>query len=277
MIHIGHISTLDRIRSLDQKQVGALAESIKEVGLLNPITVYRKTIIYAGQEIDGFGLIAGAHRLAACKTLGMQEIPAVILDLDDNDRVIAECDENLCAAKLSPSDAAMFTAERKRAYLAKHPETAHGTPGVSRQVGDIRQRASSDRFTADTAAKTGQSERNVQRNAERGQDIDEAALRLVRGTSLDTGVYLDTLKKVKSENKADRVIRDLDDLKKPKPTVTDQAEARLLLAVVKAHAERLDEINLDKAIELLLPAQRAELRALIDRLNGTHDKIKVAI
>jgi hypothetical protein len=187
MIHIGHISTLDRIRSLDQKQVGALAESIKEVGLLNPITVYRKTIIYAGQEIDGFGLIAGAHRLAACKTLGMQEIPAVILDLDDNDRVIAECDENLCAAKLSPSDAALFTAERKRAYLAKHPETAHGGnlegAGVAKfATPEVR------RFTADTAAKTGKSERKVQLDAERGADIDEAALRLVRGTSLDTGL-----------------------------------------------------------------------------------------
>ena len=184
MIHIGHISTLDRIRSLDQKQVGALAESIKEVGLLNPITVYRKTIIYAGQEIDGFGLIAGAHRLAACKTLGMQEIPAVILDLDDNDRVIAECDENLCAAKLSPSDAALFTAERKRAYLAKHPETGHGGDRKSDRVANLATRS----FVDDTAAKTGQSERNVQRNAERGADIDEAALRLVRGTSLDTGL-----------------------------------------------------------------------------------------
>jgi len=274
MIYVGHISTQDRIRSLDQKQVGALAESIKEVGLLNPITVYRKTIIYAGQEIDGFGLIAGAHRLAACKTLGMQEIPAVILDLDDNDRVIAECDENLCAAKLSPSDAALFTAERKRAYLAKHPETGHGGDRKSNpQVADLKVAA----FTTDTAAKTGVSRDTVERNASRGKDIDEAALRLVRGTSLDTGVYLDTLKKVKSENQADRVIRDLDDLKKPKPKVTDQAEARLLLAVVKAHAERLDQINLDEALDALSPEQRTQLWGLIDRLDGTHDKIKVAI
>lgn len=286
MIFVGHISTQDRIRNLDQKQVGALAESIKEVGLLNPITVYRRKIIYAGQEIDGYGLIAGAHRLAACKTLGMREIPAVILDLDDNDRVIAECDENLCAAKLSPSDAAMFTAERKRAYLAKHPETANGGDRKSdRQVGDLKK----DRFTADTAAKTGQSERNVQRNAERGQDIDEAALRLVRGTSLDTGVYLDTLKKVKSENQADRVIRDLDNLKKPKPKVKHQAaaetqarepnseEAKRLLAAFKCHDFRLAQINLDEALDALLPAQRKELRKLIARLDGTHDKIAVAI
>jgi hypothetical protein len=54
-------------------------------------------------------------------------------------------------------------------------------------------------------------------------------------------------------------------------------EARLLLAAVKGYAERLAQINLDEAIAALLPAQRAELRALIARLDGTHDKIAVAI
>jgi len=54
-------------------------------------------------------------------------------------------------------------------------------------------------------------------------------------------------------------------------------EARLLLAAVKGYAERLYQINLDEALNALLPAQRAELRALIARLDGTHDKIAVAI
>lgn len=54
-------------------------------------------------------------------------------------------------------------------------------------------------------------------------------------------------------------------------------EAKRLLAAVKGYAERLYQINLDEALEALLPAQRAELRALIARLDGTHDKIAVAI
>jgi len=49
---------------------------------------------------------------------------------------------------------------RKEAYEALHPETAHGAIGngreKSRQVGD----STSDRFTADTATKTGESERS---------------------------------------------------------------------------------------------------------------------
>jgi hypothetical protein len=60
---------------------------------------------------------------------------------------------------------------RKDAYEALHPETKHGSPSVSRQVGDTRERSGIDRFTSDTAAKTGQSERAIQRDAERGEKI----------------------------------------------------------------------------------------------------------
>ena len=77
------------------------------------------------------------------------------------------------------SDRAAFTARRKEAYEALHPETKHGENqhSRSRQVGD----STPERFTADTAAKTGQSERGVQRDAERGEKVCDDALRLLRG------------------------------------------------------------------------------------------------
>lgn len=64
----------------------------------------------------------------------------------------------------------MFTKRRKEAYETKHPETRHGAVGrnhesQSRQVGD----SEPERFTVDTARKTGQSERAVQRDAARGE------------------------------------------------------------------------------------------------------------
>lgn len=68
------------------------------------------------------------------------------------------------------TERALFTKRRKEAYEALHPETKHAETrngGLARQVGDPEKRA--DRFTADTAAKTGQSERAVQRDAERGK------------------------------------------------------------------------------------------------------------
>lgn len=224
MIHVGFITAVGRLRDLDPAQVSALAESIKEVGLLNPITVYPREIVRSGQSVSGYGIIAGAHRFEACKSLGWQEIPAVVVDLDDDDRVIAECDENLCGTKLTASEQAMFTVKRKEAYLRKHPETAAHVAG-----GKARQGSADDKlsFADDQAAKTGENKRTVERNAERGEKIAPAALAMVKGTRLDKGSYLDGLKGLTPEQQCAKVKRDLvKPPKKPKkPKVVSVTDA----------------------------------------------------
>ena len=219
MIHVGFISTLGRLRSVDPAQVAALAESIKDVGLINPITVYRREIIRNGQEVQGYGLVAGAHRLEACKRLGWQEVPAVVVDLDDNDRIIAECDENLCGSRLTPAEKAEFTAARKRAYEGKHgPAKANSARGANSVMGrgDVTDNLSTTSFADDQADKTGETARNVRRNAERGEKVTTAALAMVKGTKLDTGEFLDRLKKIKPENQTAYVQREMEKLRKPK-------------------------------------------------------------
>ena len=50
-----------------------------------------------------------------------------------------------------------------------HPETKHGgNHGEDGKFSPARQNGDTSRFTADTAAKTGKSERSIQRDAERG-------------------------------------------------------------------------------------------------------------
>jgi hypothetical protein len=201
----------DRLRAVSEAQVEALIASITDVGLLNPITVFKTKAIQSGAQVDAYGLVAGAHRLEACKRLGLADIPAFVVDLSDLERQIAECDENLCGSKLTASEKAMFTKRRKQAYEALHPETRHGVNQHSstRKVCD-----SSERFTADTAEKTGQSERLVQLNAERGNRISDRALETLRGTTLDKGVYLDKLKSVPEQEQLARVKADLQDVAK---------------------------------------------------------------
>lgn len=63
-------------KSFDQKTIDELAQSIKENGLLQPITVRK--------SINGYELIAGERRLRACKQLNMTEIPAIVRDFNDN-------------------------------------------------------------------------------------------------------------------------------------------------------------------------------------------------
>jgi ParB family chromosome partitioning protein len=212
MIHVGFICTLGRLRQVDPAQVKALAESIKEVGLLNPITVYRREIIRNGQPADGYGLVAGAHRLEACKSLGWSEVPAVVVDLDDDSRIIAECDENLCGSKLTATEVAMFTAKRKEAYLRLHPETGHGGDRTKQDA----KSASCPSFADDQAAKTGASKRKVQADAERGEKVTPAALAMVKGTALDTGVFLDKLKSIPAAEQTAFVQSALAKPKKPK-------------------------------------------------------------
>lgn len=98
--------------------------------------------------------------------------------------VIAECDENLCRAELSPADRAIFTARRKALYEALHPETRQHVAG-----GHAKHETASDNlsFAASTAVATGKDERTIQRDAERGEKVSPEAMDLVRGTKLDTG------------------------------------------------------------------------------------------
>ncbi|WP_174804375.1 ParB/RepB/Spo0J family partition protein [Martelella limonii] len=267
-IPIHGVSASDRIRESDARQVSALAESIREVGLLNPITV--------APESYSYKLIAGLHRLEACRSLGMEQIAAFVVDLDDQRRIIAECDENLCAPTLTPAERATFTAKRKAAYEALHPETAHGAIGgghdQSRQLGDS---AKADRFTADTAARTGQSERVVQRNAERGEKIAPEAIEAVRGTKLDKGSYLDALKKVPAEEQAAKVKADLEAPEKPKTAAVADTPPDDPYADERKELRGLTREGLEDEV-IGLREENAEYRAAIAKLKRENEELKCA-
>lgn len=71
----------------DDKEIASLAESIKEMGLLQPITV-RETS-------DGnYELIAGERRLRACQLLGKTQIDAIVTQADDSELAILALAEN---------------------------------------------------------------------------------------------------------------------------------------------------------------------------------------
>ena len=76
----------------------ALAESIRESGLLQPVSVRRIK--------GGFELIAGERRLRACRMLGREKIEALVYDISDEDSAIWALIENLQRSDLSPFDEA---------------------------------------------------------------------------------------------------------------------------------------------------------------------------
>jgi ParB family chromosome partitioning protein len=59
---------------LELQDIEQVARSIAALGLLQPIMVVKNP------QGDGYDLLAGHLRLAACKKLGWKTVPAVVLD-----------------------------------------------------------------------------------------------------------------------------------------------------------------------------------------------------
>lgn len=76
-----------------------LMKSIEKEGVIVPALARPKTG-------GGYELIAGHRRKAACKWAGLEVMPVVIRDLDDNQAVIAMVDSNLQREHLKPSEKA---------------------------------------------------------------------------------------------------------------------------------------------------------------------------
>lgn len=73
---------------IDEEALNELAASIENYGLMQPITV-RQTIPFE------YELVAGQRRLAACKMLGMDYIPAIIMRVNEADSAVLALVENI--------------------------------------------------------------------------------------------------------------------------------------------------------------------------------------
>jgi ParB family chromosome partitioning protein len=82
----------------EDESLDALALSIQEVGILQPIVVRRTG--------TGFELIAGERRLRAAKRAGLATIPAVIRESDDTESLREALIENIHREDLNPIELA---------------------------------------------------------------------------------------------------------------------------------------------------------------------------
>jgi N6-adenosine-specific RNA methylase IME4/ParB-like chromosome segregation protein Spo0J len=192
----------NRLRDLDEKTVIALMDAFTRSGQRQPIEVYGK------QSDAAVKLGAGGHRLEACRRLGIKVL-CFHHDGDELDRQLCEIDENLIRADLTPAYRALFLARRKEIYLVKHPETAHGGDRRSSGQNDHLKNDAPKRFTAATADATGQDERTIRRDVERGEKISAMALHLLSGTRHDKGVTLDQIKRLETPQAQEQYAREL--------------------------------------------------------------------
>ena len=190
------VSVGKRLRSINPEKVAALAESIAAIGLHQPISVW-------SPDADTLDLVAGLHRLEAFKKLRRDlpdeadlrwdQIPCIFVDMEYLDRKLWEIDENLMRAELGPAEMAEHTAKRaelvrqKAEFLKLRKTESDPSKNAENGQGD---------FDEETAKSTGKSKSTVRRDKARGEAIPADVLGKIRGTELDTGVYLDKLKKL---------------------------------------------------------------------------------
>ena len=86
--------------SFDQDALQELAVSIKTFGLIQPITVRKKSA-------DRYHIISGERRFKACRIAGMDMVPAYIRDANDQGMLEMAIVENIQRENLDPIEVAM--------------------------------------------------------------------------------------------------------------------------------------------------------------------------
>lgn len=114
-VPVGKIQIREGRRSLDAGHVKELADSIQELGLLNPLTIDRYYV-----------LIAGLHRLEAVKALGWEDVECTVSSLEGLAAELAEIDENIVRSDISTLEYGEILLRRKEIYETLHPETKEG-------------------------------------------------------------------------------------------------------------------------------------------------------
>ena len=101
----------------DETEIAALAVSILQNGLLQPISVRRV-------GLRKYQLIAGERRLRACKLARLEKVPAILSDWSDSESAALGLLENIQRSQLDPFDTARGIREVIRLWGCTQAEAA---------------------------------------------------------------------------------------------------------------------------------------------------------
>ena len=134
---------------LDDELMEQTVESIKQIGVVSPL------IVRPDPE-GGFEILSGHRRLHAAQLAGLETVPVIVKDMDDDAAIIFMVDSNLQRENILPSERA-FSYKMKLEAMKHQGERGDLTSG---QVGQKSVGTVSRDIVAEQA---GDSSRNVQR------------------------------------------------------------------------------------------------------------------
>jgi len=133
----------------DDEDMLQLVESVRERGIITPITLRRK-------EDGRYEIVSGHRRKRACEIAGLETIPAEIKELSRDEAIILMVESNLQRSVILPSEKAFSYKMRLEAMKRQ----GQRTDLTSRPVGDKLDERRSGKILGETV---GESERQVQR------------------------------------------------------------------------------------------------------------------
>jgi site-specific DNA-methyltransferase (adenine-specific) len=257
-IDIKEIIINERYRKLDKNKIISLAKSIETIGLLHPIVIDKNK-----------NLIAGNHRIEACKHLGYTEIECKYFqDMENSDiySKIAEIDENLKTTPLSAMETGEHLVERDKLLLQlnfrmkrgdnRHTEKDQIVEICRGEIISPLQNASQIPFqeseeieeptielqtTKSIANEIGMSERSAQQRKQIANNICDEVKEKIRGTELeDRVVDLLALSKIEDEDQV-KVIEKLESGQKYKSVAAVIKEVEKE-KIIEENKEKLKEI-----------------------------------
>ena len=134
---------------LDDELMEQTVESIKQIGVVSPL------IVRTDPE-GGFEILSGHRRLHAAQLAGLETVPVIVKEMDDDAAIIFMVDSNLQRENILPSERA-FSYKMKLEAMKHQGERGDLTSG---QVGQKSVGTVSRDIVAEQA---GDSSRNVQR------------------------------------------------------------------------------------------------------------------
>lgn len=226
---------------VDDKRMEEMVESVKEFGVMVPVIA---------RPLDGGGyeIVSGHRRKRACELAGIETIPVLIRDLDDDEATILMVDSNLQQRVDIPPT------ERAKAYQMKLEALKHQGKRqdlTSRQVGE---KLSVARIAEDS----GDSERQVHRylrlnnlNPELQEMVDEGRLAFTPAVEIS---YL------KPEEQRDLAVS-LEETQNT-PSLSQAQRIRKLSETGGVTKDKLDDIMME------------EKKPLRDSITLSHDTLK---
>jgi ParB family chromosome partitioning protein len=103
-------------RAFDEDELAALSESIRSVGILQPLVVRAVG--------DRFQLVAGERRLRAAQAVGFSDVPVRVVDFNDQQVLEAALVENIQRTDLNPIEKAQGFQDYLQRFTMTHEELA---------------------------------------------------------------------------------------------------------------------------------------------------------